>query len=103
MEKINREQLKELKNKNGRQFIMFSTEWCGECKMNCLLIEDMKDKLSELTLYKIDVDENNLWADDGDEEYKIMSVPTYQIMENGALVKEKAGFLTQDELFELIK
>jgi thioredoxin 1 len=103
METINLKKLEELKIKDGVRLVMFSTEWCGECKMNKLLLEDVESEYPEMEFYKIDVDEESLWADDGNDKYKIMSVPTFQIVGNNFSTREHVGFVSQHELKQFIK
>ena len=103
MEIINLKKLEELKTQSNNLLVMFSAEWCGECKMNNLLLEDIEAKYADFTFVKIDVDEERLWADDGNETYKIMSVPTFHICGKEQDTREHVGFVSQHELDQFIK
>ena len=103
MNKIDLVKLNEIINEPKKNIIMFSTEWCGECKMNFKLIEDVEDQYPSITFSKIDVDEFKLWSDDENIEFSIQSVPTYFMYENGDLIKKHEGFLTPTQLEEFIK
>lgn len=70
--------------------------------MNVHLIEDKESQYPSITFNKIDVDEFKLWTDDQNIEFSIQSVPTYFIYENGEIIKKHEGFLTPNQLDELI-
>jgi thioredoxin 1 len=102
MELINKNKLKELENSDKESIVMFSTEWCGECKMNTLLLEDFQLNYKDVDFYKIDVDEQKLWAEE-DSDYQILSVPTFFVYKNKQKVSEHHGFITELKLKELLE
>lgn len=71
----------------------FSATWCGPCKMLGLVLEKF-DKKEIIPILKIDIDESTELAN----EYKISSVPTLIIFENGKEVKRRSGYMTETEL-----
>lgn len=97
MKKINSlDKLKEKINDDSRKVIMFSTEWCGECKMNFLLLEEIIPLYPDTSFYKVDADELMLWEEDNDDIFKIKSVPTYHLYENKKLLNTLEGFANKD-------
>ena len=76
--------------------IDFMAEWCGPCKMQEPVIEEMK-KLFEgkVEFKKIDVDENGELAD----KYKVMAVPTLVIEKDGNIFEKYVG-LTRSKVLE---
>lgn len=78
---------------NSKVLVDFYATWCGPCKMLGAVIENY-DKKNEINILKVDVDNApNLSA-----EYKIFSVPTLILFENGKELKRISGFITEDEL-----
>lgn len=78
---------------NSRVLADFYATWCGPCKMLSAVIENY-DKKNEINILKVDVDNApNLSA-----EYKIFSVPTLILFENGQELKRISGFMTEEEL-----
>ncbi len=68
--------------------IDFMAEWCGPCKMQDPIIDEMKKKFDgKVEFKKIDVDENNEMAD----KYKVMAVPTLIIEKDGIIFKRYVG------------
>lgn len=79
--------------KNERVLVDFFATWCGPCKMLGMVMEKF-DKKNIIPILKVDVDE----ANDIASEYKIFSVPTLIIFENGKEIKRISGFMSDDEL-----
>lgn len=82
----------------GRVLVDFFATWCGPCKMLGLVMEKF-DKKGIVPIIKIDVDEANNLA----SQYKILSVPTLIMFENGKEVKRTTGFMSEEELEKWVK
>lgn len=58
----------------------FFATWCGPCKMQGPILEQVKQKLGDsVNIIKIDVDRNPQLS----TQYRIQSVPTLIIFQNG--------------------
>ena len=79
--------------KEGRVLVDFFATWCGPCKMLSLVMEKFDSK-GVIPIVKVDIDEDAMLAN----EYKITSVPTLIIFENGKEVKRRSGFMSEEEL-----
>ncbi len=79
--------------KDKKVLVDFYATWCGPCKMLGMVMESFNNK-GAIDIVKIDVD----GAPNLSSEYKIFSVPTLIIFENGKEVKRRSGFMTEDEL-----
>ena len=82
---------KEIENK--KVLVDFFATWCGPCKMLGFVLEKFENK-TDLPILKVDVDENDKLA----SEYKIFSVPTLILFENGKEIKRISGFMSEEEL-----
>ncbi len=81
------------KIKKDRVFVDFYATWCGPCKMLGLVLEKFDDE-NIVPILKLDVDE----AKDVAEKYKVFTIPTLIIFENGKEIKRKVGYQSLDEL-----
>ncbi len=71
----------------------FFATWCGPCKMLGFVMEKF-DKKDIIPILKVDVDK----ADELSNRYKIFSVPTLVVFDNGKEIKRRSGFMSEDEL-----
>ncbi len=76
--------------------IDFMAEWCGPCKMQEPVIEELKEKFGDKVEFKkIDVDKNEELAN----KYKVMAVPTLIIEKDGKIFEKYVG-LTKTHVLE---
>lgn len=73
----------------------FHADWCGPCKKQDPILEELKEKHPDVKFEKIDVDEDPDIA----QEYGVRSVPTIVIEKDGEIVEKFIG-LTQGEKIE---
>lgn len=78
----------------------FFATWCGPCKMQAPILEEVKQRLGEqVSIIKIDVDQNQAAA----AQYQIRSVPTLILFKKGQIIWKQAGVFQANQLEQLIK
>jgi len=77
----------------------FFAQWCGPCKMQAPILEDLKQRVGDKAdILKIDVDKNQQVA----AQYQIRGVPTLIIFKEGKIRWRQSGVFSANELERLI-
>lgn len=85
--------------KGNKVFVDCYAPWCGPCKMLSPIVDMISEENKEYEFYKLNVDE----AEDVATEYGIMSIPTLLIFENGEKKNQLTGFVSKEELEDILK
>ena len=88
----------EVLNSEKKVLLDFWAPWCGPCQMVLPIIEEISAERTDIKVGKINVDENIELA----KQFKVMSIPTLVVMENGQMVKRVVGARSKDEILELL-
>ncbi len=77
--------------------VKFEASWCGACKMlEPIFGELAKDFAGKATLARVDVENNPALV----SQYRITSLPTLLLFNNGVLVKRHIGVVSKKVLAE---
>lgn len=81
-----------------KAIVDFYATWCGPCKMLSPVFESVSEEIKDTKFIKVDVDKFEELC----RNYKVMSVPTLILFENGKEVKRKIGFIPKEQLIKFI-
>ena len=77
----------------------FYADWCGPCKMVAPVLEELEAEYGEkLKIVKINVDKETELA----QQFRVVSIPTMMVFENGELRDSFMGYRSKEELVELL-
>ena len=72
----------------------FHADWCGPCKTQDPIIEEMEDDYPDVSFEKVDVDEEQ----DVANEYQVRSLPTLIIENEDGIVERFVGVTQRDDI-----
>ncbi len=71
----------------------FWAEWCGPCKRIAPILDEIaEERADDLTILKLDVDENPQSA----IKFGVMGIPTLILFKDGEVVERITGYLPKD-------
>lgn len=82
----------------GVSLVDFWAPWCGPCRMQSPVIDELSDEMDQLEFYKMNVDEEPKTA----QEFGIMSIPTLLVKKDGQVVEKLVGFHDKNRLKEVL-
>ncbi|MFS8102483.1 thioredoxin [Lentzea alba] len=71
----------------GTVLVEFWAQWCGPCHMLSPVLDEIDRERDDLTVLKINADENTATARD----YQIMSLPTMLLFRDGVPIRQIVG------------
>lgn len=93
--KINKDNFdKEVKESKVPVLIDFWAAWCGPCKMQGPVLDEIAGEYNDVKIGKINVDEEQMLA----VEFGITSIPTLMVFKEGKAVETLVGLRSKEEL-----
>ena len=91
---------KELINQKTPVLVDFYADWCGPCKMQTPILENVAKQLNgKAKIIKVDVDKNESAA----SKYQVNSIPTLILFKEGEVKWRQAGVANESELLKVIQ
>lgn len=78
----------------------FYADWCGPCKMMAPVLDELSaEKEGQLTIYKLNVDDNPDIA----RTYRVMSIPTMILFKGGQAAATVMGAMSKNDLWKKLE
>jgi thioredoxin 1 len=77
----------------------FYADWCGPCKTQDPILEELAEAYEEITFEKVDVDEKQ----DVANEYSVRSLPTVVVENEDGVVQRFVGVTQRDRIEAALK
>ena len=77
----------------------FWADWCGPCKMLAPILSEIAEEYDgKIKVCKVNVDDEVELS----LKYRIVSIPTVLVFNNGELTNKSVGYVPKENLIELI-
>lgn len=87
-------------NSDRPVLIDFWAAWCGPCRMQAPVVEELADKLQDsAVIAKLNVDENPELA----AQFSVMSIPTLVVVKAGKVVGRRTGVTPETTLRSMLE
>lgn len=83
---------------SGLVLVDFYADWCGPCKMLGPVLEQIQQEQPEITIVKVNVDEEEALA----MQFQVMSIPLVIVFKDGKQVDQMLGYHSKDQVEEMI-
>ncbi len=77
----------------------FWAPWCGPCRMVGPVLEEIAAERDDLTIVKLNVDDNQQTA----AQYDVLSIPTMILFKNGHAAQKITGAYPKKKILELLE
>ena len=84
---------------NELVLVDFYATWCGPCQMLSPILDKLEKNNKDLLIVKVDVDKHPEIA----KEHGVLSIPTIEIYKKSKLIDKAIGYLSEEELEDLLK
>ncbi len=82
----------------GKVLVDFYADWCGPCQMIAPILEEVAKEQDAVKIVKLNVDNAASIAG----EYRVMSIPTMILFENGEVKDQKVGVVSKEDILNWI-
>ncbi len=87
-----------IKNCDKTVLLDFWASWCGPCQMISPIVEEVAKERDDITVGKINVDEQMELA----QEFGISSIPTLVVIKDSKIANKSVGLISKSEILSLI-
>ena len=96
--KINKENFEEIIKEKSIVLLDFYADWCGPCRMVAPIIEEIAQERPDITVGKINVDDEPELA----EAFGVVSIPTLVVLKDGKVTNQSAGARPKAQILALL-
>lgn len=76
----------------------FYADWCGPCKMQSPIVDEIDGERADVKVCKINIDQQPELA----MRFGVMSIPTIMVVKNGETTFKEPGLMQKRDLLKLL-
>ena len=96
---VTKENFEEIRASEKPVLLDFYADWCGPCRMVSPLVDEIAKEHSELTVGKVNVDEQPELA----SAFGVSSIPMLAVMKSGAVIAHAVGARPKSAILDMLK
>lgn len=88
----------EVMNSDKTVLVDFYADWCGPCKMQSPIVDEIDAERDDVKVCKINIDQQPGLA----MRFGVMSIPTIMVVKNGETTFKEPGLMQKRDLVKLL-
>lgn len=88
----------EVMNADKTVLVDFYADWCGPCKMQSPIVDEIDGERDDVKVCKINIDQQPELA----MRFGVMSIPTIMVVKNGKTTFKEPGLMQKRDLLKLL-
>ncbi|MBM6991452.1 thioredoxin [Mobilibacterium timonense] len=88
----------EVMNSDKTVLVDFYADWCGPCKMQSPIVDEIDSERDDVKVCKINIDQQPGLA----MRFGVMSIPTIMVVKNGETTFKEPGLMQKRDLVKLL-
>ena len=88
----------EVMNADKTVLVDFYADWCGPCKMQSPIVDEIDGERYDVKVCKINIDQQPELA----MRFGVMSIPTIMVVKNGETTFKEPGLMQKRDLLKLL-